>query len=246
MVGLIVVEAHIPLAVRTHVATRVVGASVEGLLLLGGVVPGVVGLFLTVPGEELHHGVVAEIAALQQVGVELGAGAVEVALRTDVRQPSLHAPVSTQQSRTEAQRLLVGVVGTAAEVKAHIGCCPDVLRLHIDRCTERSSTIGRRTDTALNLHRLHTAGEVAHIHPEELRALSVVHRHTIGSDVDARGVCAAHAQGGVADAIACIAGHRDGGGQRQQVGDVLAVVDGLQRLPVHVSEGHRRVLPGSC
>ena len=53
-------------------ATRVVATAIKALLILGCVVPCVVSFFLTIEGDELHHGVVAEIACLEEVAVELG------------------------------------------------------------------------------------------------------------------------------------------------------------------------------
>ena len=53
-------------------ATRVVATAIKALLILGCVVPCVVSFFLTIEGDELHHGVVAEVACLEEVAVELG------------------------------------------------------------------------------------------------------------------------------------------------------------------------------
>ena len=48
-------------------ATGIVGAMVEALLILAGVVPGMIGFFLTVEGDELHHCVVAIVSGLEEV-----------------------------------------------------------------------------------------------------------------------------------------------------------------------------------
>ena len=53
-------------------ATRVVATAIKALLILGCVVPCVVSFFLTIEGDELHHGVVAEVACLEKIAVQLG------------------------------------------------------------------------------------------------------------------------------------------------------------------------------
>ena len=244
VVGLAVVVVAVAVGVPVF-AARVVAAAVELLLVLAGVVPGVVGLLNAVPGDELHHGVVAEVSGLQQVAVQLRRGAVQVALRAEVRQAALQPPVPAHETRAEAHRLLVAVVGAAAEVDAHEGLGADVLGLHVQRGAEGTGAVGRRAHAALYLHRLHGGGEVAHVHPVELCALGVVHGHAVGRDVDARGVGAAHAQRRVADAVAGVAGHRHARRQRDEERDVLSVVH-LGYLPfVHVSKGHGGLLRGA-
>ena len=53
-------------------ATRVVATAIKALLILGGVVPCMVSFLLTIEGDELHHGIVAEVASLEEVAVQLG------------------------------------------------------------------------------------------------------------------------------------------------------------------------------
>ena len=137
------------------------------------------------------------------------------------------------------------VVGTATEVHSYEGLRADVLRLHVQCGTEGTGAVGRRSDTALYLHRLHAGGKVAHVDPVELCALGIVHGYAVGRDVDARRVGAAHAERRVAYAVAGVRGQRYGGGQRQQVGHVLSVVHLLQLFTVHVGEGHGRLLRGA-
>ena len=85
----------------------------------------------------------------------------------------------------EAQCLLVTGVGTATHIDAHIGLHPDTLRLHIQRGTKGSRTVRAGTYTALDLHRLHTRGEVTHVHPEHGGALGIVHGNTVRRDIHA-------------------------------------------------------------
>jgi hypothetical protein len=47
--------------------------------------------------------------------------AVQVAVRADVRQAALHAPVAVDQTGTETQCLLVAVVAARTEVQ--LKCC---------------------------------------------------------------------------------------------------------------------------
>ena len=83
VVGLSVVVVRVAVGVPVF-AAGVVAATVELLLILAGVVPGVVGLLHAVEGDELHGGVVAEVACLHEVAVKLRRGAVEVALGAEV------------------------------------------------------------------------------------------------------------------------------------------------------------------
>ena len=83
VVGLIFIIMYVTLVVVV-LAAGVVASAVEALLVFGRIVPGVVGLFGTVEGQELHHGVVGEIAALEEIGVEFCRGAVEITFRPDV------------------------------------------------------------------------------------------------------------------------------------------------------------------
>ena len=139
----------------------------------------------------------------------------------------------------------MAVVAATAEVDAKVWLCTDVVCLHIQRCTKGTGTVGGCSYTTLYLHRLHTAGEVAHVDPKKLSTLGIVHGDAVGCDVDAAGVCATNTQCGVADAVTSVAGHRHRGCQRQQEGNVLAVVDGLQLFLVHVGKGHRRLARSS-
>ena len=70
VICLIIIVMHITLFV-VILATRVIGASIEALLIFRGVVPGVIGLLDTIPGDELHNRIVGEVAALNEIAVQL-------------------------------------------------------------------------------------------------------------------------------------------------------------------------------
>ena len=71
VVSLVVVVSAVSVYICV-LATRVVATAIKALLILGCVVPCVVSFFLTIEGDELHHGVVAEVASLEEVAVQLG------------------------------------------------------------------------------------------------------------------------------------------------------------------------------
>ena len=72
VVGLAVIVADgIAVLVEAQHTARVIGASVAVLLIFRRVVPGVIRLFLTIPGDELNDGIVAKPSGLQEVGVQL-------------------------------------------------------------------------------------------------------------------------------------------------------------------------------
>ena len=79
-----------------------------------------------------------------------------------------------QHTRTEAQRLLVTAVGTTADVEAEIGFHTNVLCQHVQRGSEGPCAVGTGAHAALDLHGLHTAGEVAHVYPKDRGALCIV------------------------------------------------------------------------
>ena len=109
VVGLTVVVLHVAVLVPVHTA-GVVASAVEALLIFRSVVPGVVSAFCAIEGKEFHHRVVGEVSGLEEVGVELRRGAVEVSFRSDVRQPALQSPVPAKQTGAKAQCLLVAIV----------------------------------------------------------------------------------------------------------------------------------------
>ena len=111
VVCLTVVVMHVSLLVVIF-TTRVVSASIEALLILRGVVPGVIGLLDAVPGDELHDGIVGEVATLYQIAVEFCPSTIEITLRADVRESSLNTPMPFDQTRSEAQCLLMRIIGT--------------------------------------------------------------------------------------------------------------------------------------
>ena len=207
VVSLSVIVVHVTLLVPVF-ATGVIGTSEAALLVLRRVVPGVIGLLHTVPGDELHHGLVTEVATLYEIRVQFGESPVQIALRADVRQSALDAPVPVQQSRTETQGLLMRIVGAATQVQSEVGLQTDILRLHTQRGTKGTSTVGRCTHTTLYLHRLHTGGEVTHVHPVELGTLRIIDGDTIRRDIDTTGISTTHPQRGIADTITSIRCHR--------------------------------------
>ena len=111
-------------------------------------------LLLVVPGDELYYGIIVEISSLQEIRVKLSESTVEIALRADVRQATLDAPMLVEQTRAEAYGLLVRIVRACAEVETYIRLCADILGKHIDGGTKSTSTVGRSTYTTLNLHAL--------------------------------------------------------------------------------------------
>ena len=92
--------------------------------------------------------------------------------------------MSVKQTRSEAQRLLMAVVRATAEVQTDIRLQTDVFRLHVQRGTEGSRTIGRCAHAALYLHGLYATGKVAHVDPIDLCTLGIVQRYAVGGDVD--------------------------------------------------------------
>ena len=205
-----------------------------------------VGLLDTVESDEFHYCIVAEPACLQEIAVQLRRGTVQIALRPDVAESALQSPVPFDQSGAKANGLLMTIVGTAAEVDAHVWSDTDILRQHIDGSAEGTCAVGRRAHTALYLHRLHAAGEVTHVDPVESGTFGIVHGDAVGGDVDARGVSTAHSDGSIADTITSVRRHRHRRCERQQIGHILSEVHALQLFLRHVGEGHGGLLRGTC
>ena len=141
VVGLSVIVVNITLLVPI-LATRVIGASIEALLVLRRVVPSMVSLLLSIPSDELHYRIVAKIAALYEIRVQFRESTVQIALRADVRQASLNAPVSIQQTCAKAERLLMRIVRTTTQIQREIRFQAYILSLHIQRSTKGTCTVG--------------------------------------------------------------------------------------------------------
>ena len=151
---LVVVVMHVALIVPVFTA-GVIAATIKALLVFRSVVPSVVGRFGIVEGDKLDHGVLAHVACLQEIAVETRSGAVQIAVRGQVRQATLHGPVSAEQSSAEAHSFLVSQITTCATIKAEEWLGGQIFGLHIERSTKGASTIGRCARTALDLHALH-------------------------------------------------------------------------------------------
>ena len=238
VVVLVIIETCFSLCVIIE-STRIVATTIERLLIFRCVVPSHVGFLRTVEGDELHAGVVVEIARLQEIGVEARCGTVDVSITSNVRQSSLQTEMMVNQSCAEAQRFLVGTIRTYRGAEVHVWFCIDVLRQHVHRGTECTCTIGRGTDTTLNLHRLQAAGEVTHVGEIDERTLAVVEWHTVGGDVDARWIHTSDAQTCVADAGTCVGCCCHTGCERNEERNVLAMVLLVDVLTTDVRESHR-------
>ena len=184
VIRLSVIIFHLALGIFILTA-RIVGTSVQTLLILGSVVPCVISTLHTIEGNKLHHGVVREVARLDEIRIEFGGSTVQIAVATDVGKASLYAPVSADEPCSEAQSLLVRTVTAARKVDAEEWFGTDVLGLHVQGSTESTRTIGRRTSSTLQLHALHTRGKIAHVHPKEVCTLGIVLRNAVHRDVDA-------------------------------------------------------------
>ena len=146
---------HVALIVPVFTA-GVIAATIKALLVFRGVVPSVIGRFGIVEGDKLDHGVLAHVACLQEIAVETRSGAaIQIAVRGQMRQTTLHGPVSTEQSCAEAHSFLVSQITTCATIKAEEWLGGQIFGLHIERSTKGASTIGRCARTALDLHALH-------------------------------------------------------------------------------------------
>ena len=101
VIRLSVVIFHMALGIDILTA-RIVGASVLTLLVFRSVVPCVISTFHTIEGDKLHHGVVREVARLDEIRIEFGGSTVQIAVATDIRKASLYAPMATNEPRSEA------------------------------------------------------------------------------------------------------------------------------------------------
>ena len=83
VIRLSVVIFHLALGIGILTA-RIVGASVQTLFVLGSVVPCVISTLHAIEGDKLHHGVVREIARLDEIRIEFGGSSVQIAVATDI------------------------------------------------------------------------------------------------------------------------------------------------------------------
>ena len=244
VVVLVVVVLHLALRVVIH-AARVVAPPIAALFRFRCIVPSHVGLLCTIEGDELHCGVVGEVACLQEIGIEVRRCTVHVTVATDVRQASLNTEVPVQQSRAKAQGLLVRTIRTTAGIQPYIWLHADAFSQHINACTKGTSTIRACSHTTLHLNGLHAAGKVANVGEVDERTLAVVKGNAIRRHIDARSVCATHPNACVTDAVACICCGGNAWQSGEQEGNVLPIVHSLNLLAVQVAMCHRRLACGA-
>ena len=147
--------------------------------------------------------------------------------------------MAAHESRTDLQRLFVGVVGAigkgrfARKFARHRGGG------HIHRTAEGSRTVGRGSGTALYLDRSDRRSHVGRIVPIDRVALGIVHRHAVGCDIDARSIRTAQTERRTADAVA---GIRSGDHRRshlQQRRHVAAEIPARNRFSADIGICHR-------
>ena len=158
----------------------------------------------TAEGDQLHGRTPIVVPDLQHVGLQVGEGPIDITVRGDMRKPGIDGPMAAHESRTDLQRLFVGVVGAigkgrfARKFARHRGGG------HIHRTAEGSRTVGRGSGTALYLDRSDRRSHVGRIVPIDRVALGIVHRHAVGCDIDARSIRTAQTERRTADAVAGI------------------------------------------
>ena len=164
IVGLVVIERHVACIINVSSA-GVVLPPVGSDVFARGIVPGVVGAFRSVERDEFDDGILAEIAALQKIGIEMCRSALDIAVAADVGQASAESPVTTQKPRAELQVLFVRAVGAGGKIGAKISVLSDVVRLHVDRCPESSAAVGGSAEASLNLDALKAGSDIGQIDP---------------------------------------------------------------------------------
>ena len=93
VVDLVVVKVLHPIVVGVHVAAGVVATTVLFHLFARSIVPRMIGALLTAEDDEAQRCGVGKIACLGVVGIEVGLGAVDVAIGSDVRESGVEGPV---------------------------------------------------------------------------------------------------------------------------------------------------------
>ena len=131
--------------------------------------------------------------------------------------------------------------GPVSGTQFYIGRAREVFSAHIDACSESRSPVGACANTALHLDVFYRTGKVGQVNPVERMALSVVERYAIIRDIDARGISAAHTNGGIAYAIASITRSNYAWRARQEKRDVLPVI-----LSFQFSLSNRAESNGGC
>ena len=144
-----------------------------------------------------------------------------------------------QQSRPEFYCLFVSIEAAVRGVYFGIRLHRNTFRLHIDTGSESACAVGRCTRTALHLYILYGRSKVGHIYPEECMAFGIIHRDSVGCDVDACPVCSPYAQCGVTDTCSGITGGQCRRSHTEQKRDVLPEVLLFEFFFRNVGECHR-------
>ena len=226
---------------RGILAAIVVATTIKCHILLRHTVVGEVGLGLTTKREEFHDRIPVVVGSLHQIGAELGRGAINIAIRADVRQTSIQRPMATHQTRRNRYGLLLRVVGTIRErgVTAKLG--RERSRRHRNSSAKGTRTVGRNTRTTLHLHRSDGRNQVGCVVPIHRVGIGVIHRYAVDRHIQARGICTAQAHRSTADTDTRLVRGNHRGGQCQQCGDVCTVTVAGEALSVEVGIGYGRL-----
>ena len=226
-------------------AARVVTAAVVFHFVFRHAVVGEVGFGLAAEREQFDDRPSVVVSGLEHIGLEVRRAAVDVAVRSDVRQAGVHHPMIAQQSRGDAHGLLVGVVRTVGErgFAAEVG--PDGRRGHVHRTAESARAVGRDARAALHLDASHRGDQVGRVVPIDRMRVGVVHRNAVHRDVQARGVRAAEADRSASDPDARLVRGDHRGCERQQRRNVESVAVTGDFVVREVREGHGGLLGGA-
>ena len=186
---------------RVSVFSRGVVASVSTVNAVGGVVvhaiPSHAGLLLAAEETRHHLRLVPVPAEVAVVRIQVGVRAIEETIGVHLAETRIHAPVA-RQHYVPAHHLTEGVVHTPVECQREVVRRVGVPCVHVQRRTERGTTVGRGAHAALHINARHGCRHIRHVHPENGLALLVVERHIVHRHIDTGVVRTAHAEIGVA------------------------------------------------
>ncbi len=154
--------------------------------------------------------------------------------------------MATNEPRGDTHGLLLGVVRTVGERGIALKLRRKRSGGHRNRTTESTRAVGRKTCTALHLHRPDGRNQVGRVVPIHRVGVGVVHRNAVDRDIQTRSIRTAQAHRRTADADTRLvrSDHRGGEGQHRGHVRTIGVARELLRREVVIRYGCR--LRGAC
>ncbi len=201
--------------------------------------PALVGTFATAEVDQAERLPGIPVTQAGVKALQVRCSAVDIAIALDGGKTKFCIPMIVDEPGTALEGGSAGAEGAEALVEFCIGLVSGAFGYHVQCSSKCTGTIGAVSHAPLQLDALQAGCQVWRVHPEYPMAFGIVQGHTVERHIDTCGVAAAHADAGVADAGAGIAGTYDAWLEVEQDRDVLPQVLCTEFFFVHLGIGSR-------